>query len=88
MTFEQEQKMREEKLSAMCGAQTPTGMLGAAKTYADEPMRVSLRERVAMDLNRSVRESNKLQRLQELTFLLDKNPEVARILDLIEEVRG
>lgn len=69
--------------------QAQTGAIGGAMTpkSLDEPCRASLRERVAMDLGRARRESRKLERLSELEFLLDKNPEVARILDLIEDVR-
>lgn len=76
--------------------QAQTGAIGGAMTpkSLDEPCRASLRERIEMDLGRArresrklERESRKLERLSELESLLDKNPEVARILDLIEDVR-
>lgn len=49
--------------------------------------RQSLAERIASQLDRSGREARKLEALNELSFLLQKNPEVARILDLMEAVR-
>ncbi len=61
------------------------GMLGKS---TGEPCRPSLRDRVASQLRRSNDEVARSMRLAELQHLLDKNPEVARILDLVEEVRG
>lgn len=91
MDFATEQKMREEKLSAMCGgAATPYGMAQTATLGLayDEPCRTPLRERVQSQLVRSHQEARKEQQLQELAQLLDENPKIARILDLIEIVRG
>jgi hypothetical protein len=72
-------------------AKCATGMLGSTSTpYGmsfDEPCRASLRERVAMDLRRSQKEADKRDRLAELDMLLDKHSEIARILDLLEDVR-
>lgn len=52
------------------------------------PSRVGIRERVNAQLHRAQQESNRASRLHELAYLLEKNPEIARILDLVEEVRG
>lgn len=77
-------------------AKTTEGPLAAATTvsgnyalnYAlDEPRRVSLRERVEMATGRAYREARKSAQLKELAALLDKHPDVARILDLAELVR-
>ena len=46
----------------------------------------SLRERIANQRYRAEKESNRLQQLAELEFLLDKHPEVARILEFLEIV--
>lgn len=83
----------QEKMSAMAAQQCANpdiGTMGASLRggYANECKRASLRERVSDQLYRARSESGKCSRLEELTFLLEKNPEVARILDLIEEVRG
>ena len=53
-----------------------------------EPCRDNLRNRVERQMCDAARAGRKAERLAELGMLLDKNPEVARILDLIEEVRG
>lgn len=53
-----------------------------------EPQRACLRDRVMMDLDRAQRESRKTYQLAELADLLEKHPDVARILDLVELVRG
>ncbi len=52
-----------------------------------EPARPNIRERVAKQLEYSQTEARKVGRLRELSRLLEKNPDVARILDLVEEVR-
>lgn len=54
---------------------------------ANEPCRPRLRERVHDSFHRAAGESQKLDRLRELAELLDTNPAVARILELIEETR-
>ena len=48
----------------------------------------SLRERISAQKFRAQQESRNANRLAELECLLDKNPEVARILDLLESVKG
>lgn len=83
--YPQEQEL-VEKLRAEKSAQTPGGMLHTKAT--DEPCRASLRERVMRDLARARHESHKTYQLTELADLLEKHPDVARILDLVESVRG
>jgi hypothetical protein len=48
------------------------------------PVRTSLRDRIAARVDRSQQELSVSARLQELQYLLDKNPDVARILDLLD----
>lgn len=54
--------------------------------FDKEPKRASLRERCEYAQRQAHVNANKERRMMELGALLDKNPEVARILDLIEEV--
>jgi len=49
--------------------------------------RYTLRDRVESHLNASYAASHRVNRLEELSSLLQKNPDVARILDLLEEVQ-
>lgn len=46
----------------------------------------NLRERVVSQLRHSANAARKQGRMSELLLLLDKNPEVARILDLVKEL--
>lgn len=62
------------------------GQCGTANE-ATQPMQASLRERLREQAARARRESRKVDRLDELNYLLDKNPEVARILDLLEDAQ-
>ena len=50
-------------------------------------VQAGLRERIADQRRRAESEATKCGRLQELEYLLDKNPEVARILELLDFVR-
>ncbi len=54
----------------------------------DKPCRPSLMERVSSQRRRAQQEADQVNRLAELQYLLEKNPEVARILDLLELVKG
>ena len=56
--------------------------------YMPSLSRLHLRDRVGKQAAEASRQSHKAERLQELAYLLDKNPEIARILDLMEDVRG
>lgn len=95
MDREQEAKMKAyqtqcaEKASENPNCDTVGTMNGAPIGYAGESCtRASLRERVASQTHRARKESRRLDRLNELEYLLDKNPEIARILDLLEEVNS
>lgn len=90
MNWEQEAKLKEaaqQQCATPYGEATAKSMGGAIGCDTAQSARPSLRERVSMDLHRSMREVRKRDRLEELSYLLDKNPDIARILDLIEEVR-
>lgn len=69
-------------------AQSNGAAIGGYASPPQEPCRAGILDRVQNDLNRASREARKLEQLHELSLLLQKNPEVARILDLIEMVRG
>ena len=64
------------------------GALGGAMCMDQDkiPCRDALVDRVRSRLHRSSSEARKAVRMEELLFLLEKNPEVARILDLVGEV--
>jgi hypothetical protein len=51
---------------------------------ATQPMRESMTGRFRNDLSRSRNASKRASDLEELLYLLDKNPEIARILDLVD----
>ena len=80
------QREREQKLKAMAETcqQSTKGSCGDAGMLA--PARDSLLDRVRARVDRAKRESVKYERLAELQYLLDKHPEVARILELMEEM--
>ena len=83
---EREQKLKQEAMN-QCNAQRPYGAaLGGQMAMSKdlEPARQSLRERVQSGLRRAQREAIKHDRLSELNFLLEKYPEIARMLELIE----
>jgi hypothetical protein len=84
-----EAEMREKMNAAERNASTAyraglsQGVAGLA--YENEPMRPGLRERVNSSFYRAERESRNVSRLKELADLLDTNPALARILELIEQ---
>ena len=57
-----------------------SGIIGKA---LNEPCRAPLVEQVASQLIRAETEAREARRLRELAKLLEKNPDVARILDLM-----
>lgn len=68
---------------AACGqARTSGGVMGM-DTQACRP---SLQDRVDDQLRSALHHGSKAHKLSELSDLLNRNPEVRRILDLIEEV--
>ena len=88
--------LENEKLAAMRleqsrlnqSASTAGGMIGGyAAKECEDPCRTPLREQVHYQLREASRQSRKAVQLEELAILLEKNPEVARILDLMEVVR-
>ena len=70
----------KEKMRMQDQANMACGTVGCA--------RVCLRDRVEQQANEAERQGAKARHLFELSQLLAKNPEIARILDLLEEVRG
>lgn len=76
-------KMQETMAAADMCAKQAQGYMGV-----DWPCRLSLNERVEAQLNRSMREAKRAERLQVLAYLLNKHPDIARILDLVDEVRS
>ena len=65
------------------GAQTIGGGMGSTLT---EPTREMASRRFKAQLHRAQRDRHRTEQLQELCYLLDKNPEIARILDLIDAI--
>lgn len=66
-----------------------SGFLGGAMCMDQDktPCRDPLIERVRSRFHRSASEGRKADRMNRLLHLLEKNPEVAEILDLVEEVK-
>lgn len=64
----------------------PVGHMGR-DVQADLARPPRLRERVNNSLHHSQQAADRLQKLGELEYLLAKNPDVARILELVEETR-
>lgn len=75
-----------EKRSGMAADYGAVGGAGMARNCA-EPRQPSLMESVESQLHRATGEVRKAEQLHELQYLLQKNPDVARILDLLEVVR-
>lgn len=75
------------KLSAAAAQQCNTAGIGGT-LRGDLPARESLLGRIRNQRSRAQMEARRMEHLFELEHLLEKNPEVARILDLLDEVRG
>lgn len=90
MFEEQATKERTEKASAMAGQVGTSGLRGQANQAMDceRPARLSLYHRFHSQLERARREGNKAMQLEELVYLMDKHPEVARILELVDALGG
>jgi hypothetical protein len=82
--MESQEAMMKQKLNALNQAQYADG--ATIGTCQDMPMREGLLSRVKDRAARANRDRLRSERLQELAYLLDKNPEVARILELMEEM--
>ena len=78
----EKQREYESMAQAQCGQARTMGLAN------DTPSRESVRSRVERKTREAVRAGRQAQQLAELGALLDKNPEVARILDLFEELLG
>ena len=74
----------EELQKANMQAQSSGLGCGQVGSTLSQPAQPGLRERVAMNLNRAQQEARRAEVLHELQYLLDKNPDIARILDLLE----
>jgi hypothetical protein len=57
---------------------------GAARCLGQLPARPNFKDRLQAAISRHRRDGRRDDMRQELVFLLDKNPEIARILDLID----
>ena len=64
-------------------AMPPQGYVGGGMAL-DEPCKAPLRDRIGSRARRAGNEARRAENLKELQYLLDKNPEVARILELLE----
>ena len=82
---EQYERAIKEKVAELDKLQSCTmGMANEANQAYRPP---SLLDNINKQLSYAQQEARKCDKLQELKFLLEKNPEIARILDLIEETR-
>lgn len=83
--YEREAELKRATAATQeCCDTTNAGKIGYG---LDEACRPSLAERVTTQISRARREARQLDRLSELRYLLEKNPEVARILDLMESLK-
>ena len=86
MDYENEQlakKLEAERFGQIGGAAIG-GYSTLNKAEAHMPCKSPLRDRIASRAHHAARESRRAENLKELQYLLDKNPEVARILELLE----
>ena len=67
----------------MANASMTQGYVGGGMAL-DEPCKAPLRDRIGSRARRAGNEARRAENLKELQYLLDKNPEVARILELLE----
>ncbi len=89
--LEQDPAIIRERVEKAIAQNLAYANAGSTQGIAGEgamPKAPSLRERVDSQLNRARRERIKAEHLEELSYLLDKHPDISRILDLLEEVRG
>ena len=77
--------MYEKDVAEKIAAQKYEAKLSGLAGCATEPSgRESMIGRFRNDLSRSRSASKRANDLEELLYLLDKNPEIARILDLVD----
>ena len=73
-----------KNMAAQTGEPVEAATLGGYAGIGQEPARPSLMERVHQQRKRAQREAIHAERLAELQMLLEKNPEIAHILDLLD----
>lgn len=86
---EQMEKEREAKIRAyneLNQGQVGVGTMGLANE-SPKIARPRLLERIANQRYRAENESRRADNLRELEYLLEKNPDIARILDLLDVVK-
>ena len=75
--------------SAKCAQGTIGGAaLGGYMQPQELIAKAGLRDRLQGQIYRADKESRRVEGLRELDYLLEKNPEVARILDLLDLIQG
>ena len=81
-----EGKRQQEEISDKCTAATsaPYGLANDCGSLANP----TLRDRLKIRIERASKERHKVRKADELMDLLLKNPDVARILELVEELNG
>jgi hypothetical protein len=84
MMLKQQQKQQE---GARKQGSINMGM-GGGIVGMQEPARAGLRDRVERQRYQAVQDARRADQLGELLDLIDKHPHIARILDLLEIVRG
>ena len=86
---EKEIKERAHEAARLAQARTPSSCGEATTGLTNECVRPNLRQRVADSLLYLTRRNRANESaLQELSLLLEKNPDVARILELIESTHS
>lgn len=87
MDYAQEQKIKhlaEQQAKFPEGTTTPMGPAGQIGN--DRGMHEGLRSRLAGRLGRAREEQHRREAMEELAYLLEKNQEVARIIELVEQI--
>jgi hypothetical protein len=85
MTTEQEYKLKYMAEQMQSQGESRAGST-VGRCDANSPERASLRIRVQEQWERSNREGRRARAMEELGDLLDKHPEVGRIVELLEEM--
>ena len=86
MDYEMNAKIQAQQMKEKLAAMTPYGAEPASRL--DTPSRDNLRARLHAQLARIDRSMEKRQNTCELLALLEKNPDVARILELVESLEA
>jgi hypothetical protein len=83
---EQMAQLRQQQCGSM--APDPSAYSQGCCNTSEKVASPSLTDRVRTQGRRSEQEAIRAGKLKELEYLLDKNPETARILDLLEVVKS